>query len=116
MTHEWQRAHHVEQFDQVDSRAYLVHPWLKYPKFGHATATDYAARMVRYGLLTREEAIELVRKHDHNLDPLSVRDFCSFCGYSESEFWQIVDNLYNKEIFQKNVLGVWELKRPIWKE
>ena len=116
LTHEWQRAHHVEQFDQVDSRAYLVHPWLKYPKFGHATATDYAARMVRYGLLTREEAIELVRKHDHNLDPLSVRDFCSFCGYSESEFWQIVDNLYNKEIFQKNVLGVWELKRPIWKE
>lgn len=116
LTHEWERAHHVEQFDQIDSRAYLVHSWLKYPKFGHASATDYASRMVRYGLITREEAIELVRKHDHNLDPLSVRDFCAFCGYSESEFWQVVDNLYNKEIFQKNALGVWELKTPVWKE
>lgn len=116
LTHEWQRRHHVEQFDQVDSRAYLVHSWLKYPKFGHASATDYASRMIRYGLLTRKEAIELVKKHDHDLDPLSVRDFCSFCGYSESEFWQIIDNLYNKEIFQKNALGAWELKKPVWKE
>lgn len=58
LTHEWNRSHHVENFDQVDSRAYLVHSWLKYPKFGHASATDYAARMVRYGLTTREEAIE----------------------------------------------------------
>ena len=39
----------MENFDQVDSRAYLVHAWLKYPKFGHASATDYSARMIRYG-------------------------------------------------------------------
>lgn len=34
---------------------------MKYPKFGHASATDYSARMVRYGMLTREEAIQLVK-------------------------------------------------------
>lgn len=44
-------------FDQVDSRAYLVHSWLKYPKFGHATATDYTARHIRYGMLSRDEAV-----------------------------------------------------------
>lgn len=81
LTHEWRRMHHIEDFDQVYSRAYLVHSWLKYPKFGHATATDYAARMIRYGLLTREERVSLVREHDHALDLLSVRDFCEFCGY-----------------------------------
>ena len=53
LTHEWDRTHHIENFDQVDSRAYLVHSWLKYPKFGHASATDYAARYVRYGLLRK---------------------------------------------------------------
>ena len=36
LTHEWDRTHHAENFDQIDSRAYLVHSWLKYPKFGHA--------------------------------------------------------------------------------
>ncbi len=109
LTHEWVRTHHIENFDQVDSRAYLVHPWMKYPKFGHATATDYAARFVRYGKLSREEAVELVKKHDHNLDDLCVRDFCQFLGYSESEFWRIIETHYNPNLFKKEN-GHWVLK------
>ncbi len=114
LTHEWNRTHHVENFDQIDSRAYLVHSWMKYPKFGHASATDYAARMVRYGYITREEAIELVRQHDDRLDPLCIRDFCEFCGYTETEFWRIVDSQYNKDLFEKNELGKWVLKQPVY--
>ncbi len=112
LTHEWDRTHHVENFDQVDSRAYLIHPWLKYPKFGHASATDYSARMVRYGLLTRDEAIKNVRERDHKLDPLAVRDFCEFCGYTETEFWRIIDSLYNRELFKQDSYGKWVLKHP----
>lgn len=113
LTHEWNRTHHVENFDQIDSRAYLVHSWMKYPKFGHASATDYCARMVRYGLLSREQAIDLVKKHDHLLDPLCIRDFCEFLKYSEIEFWEIIDSLYNREIFEKNNLGQWVLRNQI---
>lgn len=116
LSHEWDRSHHVENFDQVDSRAYLVHSWMKYPKFGHASATDYAARMVRYGMITRKEACMLVKEHDHALDAYSVRDFCAFCGYSETEFWEIVDGLYNRELFEKDKYGRWVLKNPVWKE
>ena len=101
LTHEWIRTHHAENFDQIDSRAYLVHPWLKYPKFGHQFATDYASRMVRYGMITREEGFEIIKKHDAYLDPLCVRDFCEFCGYTETEFWAIVDKFYNKDLFEK---------------
>ncbi len=114
LTHEWRRTQHIEDFDQIDSRAYLVHPWLKYPKFGHATTTDYASRMIRYGMLTRQEAIALVKEHDGKLDPLCVRDFCEFCGYTETEFWNIVDNLYNVDIFEKDRNGCWRIKDPIW--
>ncbi|MEG1884292.1 MAG: N-acetyl sugar amidotransferase [Clostridia bacterium] len=114
LTHEWNRTHHVESFDQIDSRAYLVHSWLKYPKFGHASATDYSARMVRYGLISREEAIQMVKEHDHALDPWCVRDFCTFAGYNEAEFWAIVDKLYNMELFKKNSSGNWVLKHPVW--
>lgn len=116
LTHEWTRKHHVENFDQVDSRAYLVHSWLKYPKFGHGSATDYASRFVRYGVMTREEAIELVKRHDHDLDNLCVKDFCEFCGYTETEFWEVIDTLYNRELFEKNAFGKWGLKHPIWEE
>ena len=116
LTHEWDRTHHVENFDQIDSRAYLVHSWMKYPKFGHASATDYAARFVRYGLLTRDEAVELVKKHDHALDPVSIDDFCEFLNYSKKEFFDIVDKFYNKELFKKNQYGQNVLINPVWKK
>ena len=114
LTHEWNRTHHIENFDQIDSRAYLVHSWMKYPKFGHQAATDYASRFIRYGMMSREEAAELVKQHDHALDAKSVRDFCEFCGYTESEFWEIADKQYNTELFEKNEYGSWILKHPVW--
>ena len=114
LTHEWKREHTIEDYDQIDSYAYIVHAWMKYPKFGHACATDYASRYIRYGLLNREEAIQLVKKHDHKLDQLAVRDFCDFTEMPAREFYEVVDGLYNREIFEKNAHGEWKLKDPIW--
>ena len=110
LTHEWNRTHHIENFDQIDTPAYLVHSWMKYPKFGHGAATDYGARMVRYGMISREDAFELVKKHDHALDPRSVREFCEFLGYTEVDFWKIVDTMYNKDLFERDNFGYWTLK------
>lgn len=115
LTHEWDRTQHVENFDQIDSRAYLVHSWMKYPKFGHQAATDYSSRFVRYGMITRDEAKQLVKEHDSKLDPLCVRDFCEFVGYTETEFWKIIDSHYNRDIFEKNERNEWILKTPVWK-
>ncbi len=112
---EWRRSHHIEDMDQVDSRGYLVHPWMKYPKFGHSVATDYASRMVRYGMISRDEAVELVKNHDAFLDSLCVKDFCEFLGYTEEQFWTIVDKFYNKDIFEKTDNG-WVKKYPVWKK
>lgn len=72
--------------------------------------------MIRYGMIMREEAVRLVKEHDGKLDPLCVRDFCEFCGYTEAEFWNIVDKLYNTDLFEKNNIGEWVLKRPIWEK
>ena len=116
LTHEWDRSMNAENYDQVDSIAYLVHAWLKYPKFGHGCATDYLSRYIRYNMISREEAIDIVRKKDHLLDIHCVRDFCQFTGYRESEFWNIIDKFYNRELFEKNKFGEWVLKNPIWKQ
>jgi len=114
LTHEWIREHHIENFDQVDSRAYLVHPWMKYPKFGHASATDYASKFIRYGLISRKQGIDLVKKHDHKLDQKALNDFIDFTGYSVKKFWDIVDKFYNKDLFEKDGNGEWKLRSPIW--
>lgn len=113
LEHEWDRTQTIENFDQVDSRAYLVHAWMKYPKFGHGAATDYASRFIRYGMMTREEAVKAVNEHDGKLDSKCIRDYCEFLGYSETEFWNIMNQYYNTDIFEKNICGEWVLKEPL---
>ena len=105
-----------------------MHSWLKYPKFGHAAATDYTARYIRYGMMTREEAIPIIKERDGKLDPLCVRDFCEFCGYTEHDIFgnqapfyfdlscKDLDKFYNRDLFEKNEYGEWQLKHPIWEE
>lgn len=114
LTHEWERTMCIENFDQIDSFAYWVHAWMKYPKYGHAGATDQASRFIRYGLISRDEAVSLVRKHDHALDQKCVADFCNFTRYTEAEFWCIVDKFYNHELFERDSIGRWKLKNPVW--
>ena len=107
---EWDRTNHVEHFDQIDSRAYLVHPWMKYPKYGHAAATDYASKFIRYGIATRDTAMKWVKERDHALAPLIIKDFCEFLGYSEKRFWDIVDGFYNLDLFDYTKSKGWVLK------
>ena len=111
LTHEWDRTNHIENFNQIDSIGYLLNAWMKFPKYGHAYATDYAARWVRYGLLTREEAVKLAEERDHNVDPKIIEDFCAFTGMTIPEFYDALDKLYNKELFEQNSWGQWRLKQ-----
>lgn len=106
---EWDRTHCIDNYCQVDSRGYLVGGWMKYPKFGHAAATDIASRLVRYGLISRDEGMRLVRERDGNLDPLAIADFCDYCGYALDEFKAIVDRWYNPKLFER-IDGKWKLK------
>lgn len=110
LTHEWDRTNHIENFNQIDSYGYLLNAWMKFPKYGHAYATDYAARWVRYGMLTREEAVKLAEERDHNIDPKIIEDFCNFTGMTIKEFYEALDKLYNKELFSQNSWGQWRLK------
>ena len=113
-TGEWEREGYIEDYDQIDAIGYLVHPWLKYPKFGHARATDVACSWIRTGRITREEGIRLVKEHDHKLDREILKDFLDFAGHPKEEFWKVVEKFYNTDIFKK-VNGQWRLKDPIYK-
>jgi hypothetical protein len=115
MTGEWKKEGFVEHYDQIDDFAYQIDPWLKYPKYGHARTTDVCCYWIRDGLISREEAIELVKNEDWKIDPTALEHFLDFTGYSEDEFWNIVEKFWNKDIFEK-VDGKWKLKNPIWEQ
>jgi len=113
LSQEWDRTDHVENFDQVDSIAYLVHPWMKYPKFGHAMDTDYLSKFIRYGLMTREQAVQKLNTMNRMVDPLAMRDLCDFMGYTDAEFWSIVESHWNRDLFEKDQNGEWKLKYQV---
>ena len=92
LTGEWDRLGTIENFEQIDSYAYMVHLWLKYPKFGFQRVADIASRRVREGRLSLDEADHLIAEKDPELDPAALADFCKVCGYTIPEFWGLVEN------------------------
>ena len=109
LTHEWKREGYIEDFEQIDSIGYLVHLWLKYPKFGFQRTSDIVGRRIREGSLSLEEAKPLIIDKDSKLDQLALQDFVEFLGYSIKEFWDIVEKFWNPSLFEKD--GVtWRMK------
>jgi N-acetyl sugar amidotransferase len=90
LTGEWERKGTIENFEQIDSVAYLQHLWMKYPKFGFQRAGDIASRRVREGLMTLTDALDAMKKVDPILDPWAKKDFCETMGYSDKEYEDIV--------------------------
>lgn len=98
LTGEWDRKGTIENFEQIDSVAHMVHLWLKYPKFGFQRVSDIACRRVREGLMTKAEAHREIFDKDCQLDPWAKQDFLDFCGYSEQQFYDIVQKHWNPEV------------------
>jgi len=111
LSHEWKREGCIEDFEQIDSMAYLTHLWLKYPKFGFQRTSDIASRRIREGKLSVEKAKDLILQYDHKLDQLALRDFINFLGIDIKGFWDIVERFWNPEIFEKDIVS-WKMKVP----
>jgi len=109
INNEWKREGYVDCYDQVDSVGYLLHGWMKYPKFGFARVTDTVGWWIRDGKITKEQAIKLIKENDSLLDQKILDDFLNFTGYTIEEFWEIVEKFWNREIFEK-IGGSWRLK------
>ncbi len=110
LSHEYIREGTIEQYNQIDSISYLLNQYLKYPKFGHASATEIGSRLIRAGLSTRKEMIPLVKKFDKVLDQGIVEKFCDFVQMSPREFWKTMDKWYNRKLFYQDKDGVWHEK------
>jgi N-acetyl sugar amidotransferase len=115
LSKEWHRKGYIENYDQIDTFGYLMNAWLKYPKYGFQRTTDVACYLIRSGRITRDDAVEPVRKYDHLLDIRILEDWLDFTGYTKEEFEKILERFWNRDIFKK-VDGVWRLKTQVKKE
>jgi N-acetyl sugar amidotransferase len=99
-------------FSEIDDAANGTHDYLKYLKYGYGRATDHAAREIRHGRMTREEAIDLVEKYDHNRPP-GLDYFLEFLDMTEEEFEAAIEPMRDTDIWEQRDDGEWEIKDSI---
>lgn len=107
---DWQRQGSADDFTQIDSKGYMIQHWTKFIKFGFQRVSDMACRLVREGLFTKEQAMQMIKDTDYICDPLAKKDFCRTIGITEQEFDATVDKFANKELLIKDVNGKWRRK------
>lgn len=72
-------------YKSVECRMAGVHDYTKFLKRGFGRGTDHASIDVRAGLLTREEAFELAKRHDVER-PEALDFYLQITGFNEEEF------------------------------
>jgi len=77
-----------------------IHDYMKYIKFGYGRCTDHASKDIRAGLLSRGQAVDLVRKHDH-VKPSDLYRWLDYVGMTEDEFDRIADTFRDPRVWRR---------------
>ncbi len=109
---DYSRDRTFDRYGKLDDAANGTHDYLKYLKFGYGRATDDASTEIRHGRMTREEGIEMVRKHDH-VRPQDLDFFMDFLDITEQEFEKCIDHLRDPEIWEKDSSDCWNIKDSV---
>jgi N-acetyl sugar amidotransferase len=96
-------------YENLDNHQTGIHDYFKFLKFGFSRATDIACLHVRRGRISRQDALDVVRKRDGKfpwtylgkplakiLEPLDM---------SVDEFIKVCDKFTNKKIFKRDGAG-----------
>ena len=88
---------YVSLDDKVDG----FHFWTTFIKFGIGRTTEEASQECRHGYITREEAVNLVKKYDGEFPKKYFQDFLKLTKLSEEEFYNIVDSFRPSHLWEK---------------
>jgi len=88
-----------------------IHDYMKFVKFGYGRCTDDACLDIRSGHMTREQAVELVRKHDH-VKPSDTQKWLDFVGWTEEQLDEAADAFRDSRVWRIED-GQW-VKDDLW--
>ena len=95
-------------YDYVDCFNYMdLHDLLKLYKHGYSKVTDHACREIRFGRLSRDQGLALVRKHE--LAPLAyMNQFCEWLGITPRSLQFMIDQHRNPKFWNQIETNTWE--------
>jgi N-acetyl sugar amidotransferase len=83
----------------LDEEFTNINMMIKYYKFGFGRTTDTCNERIRAGVLTKNQAINLVEKYDGVCDKSIILRYCYYVGIDVIEFWDIVNSYTNQNLF-----------------
>ena len=99
----------VVNYENLDNHQTGIHDYFKFLKFGFGRATDIACLHVRRGRITREDAIDMVRRHDGRFPwtylGKRLEDILEPLDMSVEDFVRVCDRFTNKRIFVTDARG-----------
>tara|TARA_R110002126_G_scaffold120730_1_gene261936 strand:- start:5717 stop:6916 length:1200 start_codon:yes stop_codon:yes gene_type:complete len=100
------------KYSSIDDKIDPFHYYTTLIKFGIGRATYDASQEVRNDKITREEAVHLVKKFDHEFPSKYFEDFLKYIDTSEDEFWETINKFRSDHIWEKDG-EEWRLKNEI---
>lgn len=85
--------------EMVDEDWTVVNNLLKYFKFGFSRGTEQANTLIRDGMISRSEGIEIAESQDAACGDSYVDTFCHYLNISKDVFWSVVHQFTNQNLF-----------------
>lgn len=92
-------------YENLDEKIHGLHDYLKFVKYGFGRATDHANIDIRNGRLTREQALDLVKRYDGKYPKFGIDSFIEYSGLTKEEIDDIIDSFTNPFLFKQNEDG-----------
>ena len=89
-----------------------IHDYMKYVKFGYGRATDHCCKDIRAGVMTRSEAIDIVKRMD-SVKSKDLHRWLTYVGMNEEEFDRIADTFRDPRVWWRDEGGAW-CRDKIW--
>jgi len=99
----------IVNYENLDNHQTGIHDYFKFLKFGFGRASDIASLHIRRGRITRQDGIQLVKKHDGKFPwsylGLPLEKILEPLDLSVDEFIRICDKFTNKKLFKTDPRG-----------
>lgn len=94
-----------DSWENLDVKFTSFHDYFKFLKYGFGRATDHASIEIRYGRITREDGLKLVKQYEGKIPTKYLSEFLNEADITEEEFYNICDNFTNKKLFKTDEDG-----------
>jgi N-acetyl sugar amidotransferase len=103
------------KYNSIDDKIDDLHYYTAFIKFGIGRATYDASQEVRNKHLTREEAVELVKRFDGEFPEKYFREVMDYIEMDPRRFHELCDKFRSPHLWKKED-GKWKLRHAAWHE